>query len=176
VGNLSKAIQDHNKGQTDLFGTIIIPPKPRSRAVKHLSIIEKNDEWGTPFEMLRNAVDEFQISPKLDVCANFYNKKFDYYFTKEDNALTKEWDEDFFMNPPYSKVKLWVEKAYNEHKKHNVNGLALLYSKTDTKYWHDFIEGKAEIHSIKGRVKFVIGGRVKKSAPYPSCWVIWRKK
>jgi len=83
-----------------------------------------------------------------------------------------------------------------------VNGLILTYSKTDTKWWHEYIEGKAEVHNIKGRIKFLDeNGKIKKyckncktsfsgidicprcdgelrenCAPYPSCFIIYRKK
>ena len=38
------------------------------------------------------------------------------------------------------------------------------------------IQLKAEIHHIKGRLKFLMDGvKSKNSAPYPSCWIIYRK-
>ena len=43
------------------------------------------------------------------------------YYTKADDALTQAWEGFIFMNPPYSKPKLWVEK-FIEHG----NGIALL--------------------------------------------------
>ena len=49
----------------------------------------------------------------------------------------------------------------------------LIPSRTDTRYWHDWIFGKAsEIRFIKGRLKF---GGSKNSAPFPSAVVIFRK-
>jgi phage N-6-adenine-methyltransferase len=145
---------------------------------------------------------EYDIHPVLDVAASHINHVCKRYFTKADDALTKEWNVDFFGNFPYSKVAKFIKYAYEQYKKHNVNGLILTYSKTDTKWWHKYIEGKAEIHFIKGRVKFFDeNGKIKKycqnckvsfsgidicprcdnelrenCAPYPSCWIIYRKK
>jgi len=69
-----------------------------------------------------------------------------------------------------------MKKAYESHIKHNVTGLILVYAKTDTRWWHEFVENKAEVHFIKGRVKFYLDGQISKnSAPYPSCWIIYRK-
>ena len=49
----------------------------------------------------------------------------------------------------------------------------LIPSRTDTRYWHDWIFGKAsEIRFIKGRLKF---GGSKNSAPFPSAVVVFRK-
>jgi len=47
----------------------------------------------------------------------------------------------------------------------------LIPSRTDTKYFHNYIYGRAEIRFVKGRLKF---GNGKNSAPFPSMLVIWR--
>jgi hypothetical protein len=51
--------------------------------------------------------------------------------------------------------------------------VALLPSRTDTRWFHTWVYGKAEIRFIKGRLKF---GGAKDSAPFPSLLAIWRKK
>jgi len=48
--------------------------------------------------------------------------------------------------------------------------VCLIPSRTDTKYWHEFIFPNAEIRFLKGRLKF--GGH-KNSAPFPSAIVIF---
>ena len=54
--------------------------------------------------------------------------------------------------------------------------MLLIYAKTDTKWWHRFIEDRAEVHFIKGRIEFIKPNSLKRNAaPYPSCWVIYRK-
>jgi len=47
----------------------------------------------------------------------------------------------------------------------------LLPARTDTKWFHEYIYGKAEIRFIKGRLKF---GGCKNPAPFPSMVVIWK--
>ena len=47
----------------------------------------------------------------------------------------------------------------------------LIPSRTDTKWFHDFIYNKAEIRFLKGRLKF---GDSKNSAPFPSMVVIYK--
>lgn len=148
------------------------------KAVEHLKNITVQDEYGTPFDKLEQICKDCNINPIIDVCTNTSNHKFPVYFTKDQDALKKEWTRDFFMNPPYSKVAEFMQYAYQQHKKHNVNGLILTYSKTDTRWWHEFVEGKAEVHFIKGRIKFKDenGNDTKYPAPYPSVWIIYRKK
>lgn len=149
----------------------------QAKSVQHLQNISIQDEYGTPISLLRSAMFQFDVLPFLDVCTTDVHAKFQNYFTIKDDALTKEWNYDFFMNPPYSKVKEFVKYAHEQHKKHNVTALILTYAKTDTKWWHEFVEGKAEVHFIKGRVKFYDsqGILTKNSAPYPSVWIIFRK-
>lgn len=77
-----------------------------------------------------------------------------------------------FCNPPYGRViGQWVEKAYKESQKPNTLVVMLIPARTDTKWFHDYIYGKAEIRFIKGRLKF---GGCKNAAPFPSMVVIFR--
>lgn len=47
----------------------------------------------------------------------------------------------------------------------------LIPARTDTRWFHDYIYGRAEIRFIKGRLKFNDG---KGGAPFPSMVVIFR--
>lgn len=77
-----------------------------------------------------------------------------------------------FCNPPYGKeIYKWVEKCYHESTKENTLVCLLIPSRTDTRYFHDFISQRCEIRFIKGRLKF--GGR-NTGAPFPSMLAIFR--
>lgn len=76
-----------------------------------------------------------------------------------------------FVNPPYSEIEKWVKKAFYEGHKDNTTVVLLIPSRTDTKYFHNYIYGRSEIRFIKGRLKF---GDSKNSAPFPSMIVIFR--
>ena len=129
-----------------------------SKAQIHQVVVSENDLWETPFPELNEAMRKYDIHPTIDVCATLQNAKFPKFFTPEDNGLNKEWDEDFFMNCPYSEIDTWMAKALEQHLKHNVNGLCLVFSKTSVKWWHRFVEGKAETHFQKGRIRFLLNG------------------
>lgn len=105
----------------------------------------------------------------LDPCATKENAKCGKFYTKEDDGLSKSWDgERVFMNPPYGReIGKWVKKASEIE-----NGVCvcLLPARTDTAWFHDYIEGKGDITFIRGRVKF---GDGKNSAPFPSMIVIF---
>lgn len=77
-----------------------------------------------------------------------------------------------FCNPPYGKeIYKWVEKCYHESTKENTLVCLLIPSRTDTRYFHDFISQRCEIRFIKGRLKF--GGK-NTGAPFPSMLAIFR--
>ena len=76
-----------------------------------------------------------------------------------------------FCNPPYgSKIGEGVRYSYEQAQKPNTLVVMLIPSRTDTKYFHDYIYGKAEIRFIRGRLKF---GDSKTPAPFPSMVVVF---
>lgn len=152
--------------------------KNLSKALQHLGIINIQDEYGTPWPVFQSGVKLAGFQPLLDPCTNHANAKCKLFCTIDEDALCREWRFDFFMNPPYSRIREFMAYAYNEHVRHNVNGLCLTFAKTDTKWWHRYVEGIAEVHFIEGRIRFLNaeGHPTKHPAPYPSCWIVWRKK
>ena len=116
-----------------------------------------------------NQVNQFTLDP----CATDLNHKCPKYFTIEDNGLAQSWaNEVVFINPPYSDIAKWVEKAFNEAKRNDAICIMLIPARTDTKYWHNFIMKANSITFIKGRLKF---GSMKTAAPFPSCIVEFYK-
>ena len=146
-----------------------------SKAVGHLRIINRNDEWETPPDVYKAACLQYGVKPQLDVCATRQSRKCRYYYTKEDDGLAQQWDRPFYANPPYSQVRDWVIKADHEVHAHGVVGLLLTFAKVDTKWWHDYIEGQHKVHFHRGRINFWRDGKPGPSvAPYPSCWILMR--
>ena len=146
-----------------------------SLAARHLRIIGKNDHWETPPDIFREFCREHGLNPVLDVCATEQNTKCPSWYNR--TGLAYMWAHDFFCNPPYSQVAKWVARGVNMVRWWKVTGLFLTFSKTDTKWWHKYVEGRpnVEVHFIKGRVRFWANGRPGKNcAPYPSCWIIMR--
>jgi phage N-6-adenine-methyltransferase len=120
--------------------------------------------WETPQEFFDKVNEQYHFD--LDVCASPDNAKCDKYYSEEDDGLSQVWEGSCWMNPPYGReIEKWVKKA-SESKTLVV---ALLPARTDTKWFHDYILGKAEITFIKGRLTFSKYGR----APFPSMLVIW---
>lgn len=132
----------------------------------------KTDMWSTPQEFFDELDKEFHFS--LDVCATPENAKCSNFFTEKEDGLKQNWggQRTIWCNPPYGReISKWVRKAY-ETGQQGETVVMLLPARTDTKWFHDYIYGKAEIRFIKGRLKF---GGSKNSAPFPSMVVIFRK-
>lgn len=111
----------------------------------------------------------------LDPCSTHENAKCEKHYTRGENGLSRSWDgERVFMNPPYGRViETWVRKAWltvAESLNPRTLVVGLLPARTDTAWWHDYIQDKAEVRFLRGRVRYSGGG----PAPFPSCVVVWR--
>jgi hypothetical protein len=119
----------------------------------HESQKAQSTDWYTPpsiFEGLGCTFDTDTCSPEGGLpwipATRFLSKK--------DNGLTTSWNNDFvWCNPPYGKeTPLWLKKMLE----HN-NGIALVFSRTDCKWFFDYVVKADAVLFLKGRVKFVDG-------------------
>lgn len=80
-----------------------------------------------------------------------------------------------FCNPPYGHgLERWVSKAYHTHNRHASHTIVMLLpARTDTRWFHEYIYGKAEIRFLRGRLHY---NDAKDSAPFASMIVIFRKE
>jgi site-specific DNA-methyltransferase (adenine-specific) len=117
------------------------------------------DHYSTPKEVYDSLDKEFHFD--FDPCP--LNSSLD--------GLISIWGKSNFCNPPYSNIKAWIYKGHYEWKMNNKTVVFLIPSRTDTRWWHDWVMKATEIRFIKGRLKF---GGAKNSAPFPSCIVIFK--
>lgn len=134
-------------------------------------LTSNKQDWSTPQGFFDELDKEFDFT--LDPCATQENAKCKKFYTEEDNGLIQDWSgERVFCNPPYGpQLKLWVKKCFEEGQKTLV--VLLIPSRTETAYFHDYIQGKAEIRFIRGRLRFS-GSKI--NAPFPSLLAIYRPK
>ena len=117
----------------------------------------KSDNWATPKVMY-----EFYVrNGYFDPCP--LNSDF--------NGLNIEWEFKNFVNPPYSKIKEFVNKSIEEHKK-GKEVILLIPARTDTKYFRKLVDYGCDIVFITGRLHF----NESNSAPFPSCLVFLTNK
>ena len=119
------------------------------------------DNWKTPKAFYEKLNEEFNFD--FDPCPP--NPQFD--------GLEIEWGKCNFVNPPYGNViAKWLEKAVQEQEKGKTS-VFLIPSRTDTRWWHNFVMNADEIRFIKGRLKF---DDQKNPAPFPSALIIFKGK
>jgi len=132
-------------------------------------------EWETPQGFFDKLDAEFTFC--LDAAASDDNAKCKTYYTEKDNALDLPWRVPsgyaVWCNPPYGrKIGAFVAKGFTDAQRYGSTVVMLLPSRTDTKWWHDYVMNAAEIRFVRGRIKFVGG---KSSAPFPSAVVVFRR-
>lgn len=122
----------------------------------------KSDEWETPgwlFDRLdQNYKFEFDAAAQKHnaLCAEWSN-----------DSLTLDWTiyENIWLNPPYSRVAEFVEKAYLTAEEAGSLVVCLVPARTDTRWWHEFALRSDAIWFVRGRLRF---SESKNSAPFPS--------
>ena len=73
------------------------------------------------------------------------------HYSAVENGLKKPWKGRVYLNPPYGEqLPLWLKRMH-EHR----DGIALLFSRTDCKWFYDYVTKADAILFIKGRIKFV---------------------
>lgn len=122
----------------------------------------QSDHWATPAKLYAELDAEFSFN--FDPCP--LNADFD--------SLEGDWPKDCraFINPPYSNIRAFIEKAVEQIEFYQCKlAVFLIPARTDTRWFHDLVYNKAEIRFIKGRLKF---GDSRNSAPFPSMICIFR--
>lgn len=112
-----------------------------------------SQEWSTPPSIFVPLDKEFNFV--LDVCATKENTKVPmFYYTKEDDALSKDWVGHCWMNPPFNELGKWVKKASLEGARPMTWVICLLPARTNTNWWHEYVMKASEIRFVIGRPKF----------------------
>jgi phage N-6-adenine-methyltransferase len=136
-------------------------------SLAHLS--SNKDEWATPQDLWDRLDQEYHFD--LDVCASASNAKCKDYFTKDDDALSKDWSGVCWMNPPYSAIPDFLEKA-RASAEAGATVVCLVPSRTDVGWFWD-IARQGDIRFIRGRLWHVDDKGRTGPAPFPSCLIVF---
>ncbi len=119
----------------------------------HAPVEGRTDEWWTPPEVFEAIGLRFDLDP----CAPPW-KDADWIpaerrITREENGLSYPWSGRVWLNPPYGKeAGRWVERLADHG-----NGIALVFSRTDVKWWHAAVPKATAVCFIRGRLTFIAG-------------------
>ena len=122
-----------------------------TKGFTHESTYNESKEWYTPkyiFDALGLTFDLDPCSPGANIVPWIPARR---HITPAENGLTAHWEGSIWMNPPYgSDTPKWMQ-----HLAEVGNGIALVFSRTDVKWFHRYIPRADAICFIKGRVQFV---------------------
>ena len=143
----------------------------------------ERDDLGTDPALFDTLNKRFGFT--LDVAASHANAKCERYFTKDDCGLTSDWTgQRVWCNPPYSDIRSWVEKAWEQC--HNTELIVMLLpaNRPEQAWWQDFVEphrdhgGILTTEFIRGRQRFVMPGAEaigpNERPPFGCVLLIWR--
>lgn len=116
-----------------------------------------SDEYGTPANLWDALNAEFKFND--DACP----------LGGDRNGLMREWGSRCWVNPPYSEIIPWMEKAKLESDQ-GKTVVFLVPARTDTRWFHEYALAAREIRFIRGRLKFEGASH---NAPFPSMIVIF---
>ncbi|VEU79532.1 DNA N-6-adenine-methyltransferase [Haploplasma axanthum] len=126
----------------------------------------RTDDWATP-EIIFDYLERYCEVKKdewFDPCPlGAFDKGYD--------GLKVDWSnhENIYINPPYSNIKGFVEKAIETHTNDRTKAIYFLIpARTDTKYYKLLFEYGCNFEFIEGRLKF---GKSKHSSTFPSVLV-----
>ncbi|KKN03459.1 hypothetical protein LCGC14_1107450 [marine sediment metagenome] len=117
----------------------------------HESTYNESKEWYTPKYIFDALGIEFDLDPCSPGMAIVPWIPAIQHYTVRDNGLIKKWHGSVWVNPPYgSDTPKWMQRLQQHG-----NGIALVFSRTDVKWFHSYIPKADAICFIKGRVQFV---------------------
>lgn len=146
--------------------------KQKSMGFTHDNKNNATHDWWTPpwiFETLGLDFDLDPASPEGGVPWIPAKK----IYTAEEDGLIQDWQGMVWLNPPYGKhTSAWLNKMH-QHR----NGIALLFARTDCRWFHDFVIKADAILFLKGRVSFIDAQAITKSqgAGAGSMLIAWGK-
>ena len=150
-------------------------PSSKSRNIAAL-MTSGNDCWATPPLLFEELNREFHFT--LDPCCMQATAKCKKFFALDrgQDGLTRRWsNEVVFMNPPYSAVRLWLEKAATEARLRGATVVCLVPNRTDTGWYHESaIRWAHEIRVIRGRVRYFMDGVQGGPSTFPSSVIVFR--
>jgi phage N-6-adenine-methyltransferase len=147
---------------------------------------EQVDDRETTPEVFAELHDRFWFT--LDAAASPHNAKLPRFFSIEENGLEMPWSgEQVWCNPPYSNIRPWVSKAWDEwSKRKRPTGVVMLLpaNRTEQGWWQDLVEPHLRLRRsdfavefLRGRMRFIAANdthiRPNQRPPFGVCLLIW---
>jgi len=137
----------------------------------HESTYNESKEWYTPrgiFDALGLEFDLDPCSPGAEIVPWIPAKR---HLTYLDNGLIAHWEGRVFMNPPYGMdTPEWFKHFVLAYEAGCCDGIALVFARTDTRWFHNYIRSADAICFVQGRISFVRAKDEEKDIDYPALY------
>lgn len=111
------------------------------------------DEWWTPPEVFEAIGLRFDLDPCAPPVKSCPWIPADRRYLRQMDGLSMPWHGRIWLNPPYGReAGKWVLKLA-EHG----DGIALVFSRTDVRWWHAAVPKATAVCFIRGRLTFIPG-------------------
>lgn len=112
----------------------------------------KSVEWYTPAWIFEALAIDFDLDPSsphdMETVVPAKTK-----YTVFDDGLKKPWFGRVWLNPPYCALtEQWMRRMIDHR-----NGIALVFSRTDTKWFQEAMQSASSILFLAGRIDFIPG-------------------
>lgn len=126
-----------------------------------------SDEWFTPPEVFAALGLRFDLDPAAPAGGVPWIPA-DRHFNKREDGLAQEWQGRCWVNPPYGRgTHRWLDKLAAHG-----DGLALVFARTDTRWFQGITAEATALCFIRGRLRFHRpDGTAGATAPSPSLLV-----
>lgn len=113
-------------------------------------------DWQTPAAFIE-ALGPFDMDPCASYIQHHPTAARMYCLFHDGSGLMMKWpkNDSVWLNPPYDRLDIakWIERLADHG-----NGIALIYSRTDTNWFQDHVLFRAKaLYFIRQRVKFISG-------------------
>ncbi len=138
---------------------------------------ELRDRWQTPLPLFTALDAEFGFY--LDAAADKNNALCSHYLTEKDDSLNCDWESygAIWVNPPYSEIQPWINKAAEQCKMQLQPIVMLIPADTSVGWFNSALETVDEVRLITGgRISFIKAetDKTKNGNTKGSMLLIWR--
>lgn len=121
----------------------------------------------------------------VDVAAAAHNAKCERFYDLAANGLEQSWaGETVWCNPPFSDIKPWVQKAWDEYRDCRAIVMLLPANRTEQSWWQRMVEpyrdcenSPLRVEFLEGRIRFMKKGQTaigpNERPPFGCCVLIW---
>jgi transcriptional regulator with XRE-family HTH domain len=152
----------------------VIAPKVRRRAAERAfwgqGDKEDRDSRFTPHDFMMPVYAAFG-EVDIDPCANALSPviaRRRILLSEGGDGLTDDWSGGLaFVNPPFSKLLIWLRRAYAQWLAGHVQTVVCLVPvRTDSSWFHETLSAQASIYLLRGRVRFLDSGGKGQNTPF----------